>query len=199
MALFEYVKTFPIDEMQIKLQCARNHLSNYIYTPMKIINHLSRDKQYVLDYYFWDMYYDYIKAIVPDLDKIKKEGKFDIIISKFKAVISDHQPAYDMLDKIIQDSVDYSAALDFIKPRLQVPAKYKTHVTQRQGKTDKRKVEPLYIYQIITIDDLIQMLQEINDDDSRYVLSKIADHITALQSIPEKEMGHILAYFNNRV
>lgn len=110
---------------------------------------------------------------------------------------SENQPAYNTINKIIEDSSDYISALTFIKSQLSVPEKYKNRVTPRQGKYDKIKVDRRDIYDIITLNDLIKMLQDQNTDDARFVLNKIGDFITLLQmqDISAEEMDQIMEYF----
>jgi hypothetical protein len=198
MALYERIKSLSITEMQITLNSISNYLSRKVLPPNDIITHLSRDKKYVLDYHFWDMNYDYIKAtFVPELDKVYKERKFNIIIDKCNETINKYQPAFNTINKIIEESYDYGSALTFIKPQLSVPEKYKTRVILRQGKYDKIKADRRDIYEIITLDDLIKMLQDQNTDDARFVLNKIGDFIKLLQmqDISAEEMACIMDYF----
>lgn len=198
MALYERVKALSINQILQTLDSISDYLSRKVCSPIDIITHLSRDKKYVLDYHFWDMNYDYIKAnYVPDLDKVYKERKFNIIIDKCNEVINKYQPAYNTINKIIEASSDYISTLTFIKPQLSVPEKYKNRVIPRQGKYDKIKTDTRGIYSKITLDDLIKMLQDQNTDDSRYVLDKTADFITSLQmqDISAEEMDRIMEYF----
>lgn len=215
MTLYDRFKNMSISSINDDLHTLLNSLNGHIATPNNIITHLELPThlQKCSDggYFFWDYNYNYLKNIIPDFETVYKTKQFDIIIAKCKTIVTKYQPALDTLKNIMANSFDeYQSALMFIEKQLELPAKYKTRITKRQGKRDKQHVETRNIYQIITLEDLIMLLNDTVDNgslsqrdvtdnsssginrtvnaDSVFVLEKIHNFTDALINIPDSEL-----------
>lgn len=202
MALYDYITNIPITDILWKLNGALNSID--IQTPITILNDLTPDgnnitknKKNITDNYFWELNYDYIKSLVPTINNIYDPCNYVIIADKCKEILAQIRPAYDTLKNIIDNTDDLMASFIFIKSQIILPEKYKMRTTKREGKYNKLKDEDRDIFQIITMSDLIKILQNQNDSDAHYVLDKIAGFIILLQTIPDAElhliMGKIIA------
>ena len=132
----------------------------------EIITHLSRENYtkiyFPSDYFFWDNYIDFVKINIKNGEIFYKERKFDHIISECKMIIKNNT-LYHKLKHICDNSYsDFNATLYFIE-------------------TFEPKSK--YNYNIITMNELVIILKENNNDDSKYCLDIVERFINDIIAV----------------
>ncbi len=132
----------------------------------KIISNLSRENYtkiyFPSDYFFWELYFDFVRINIKNGEKLYNERKFDRIISECKMIITNNTLYHKLKDICDNSYSDFNATLYFI---------------------ETFKPTSRYNYDVITMNELVILLKENDNDDSKYCLDIVERFINDISAI----------------
>jgi len=160
----DLLNSVSVNEFIMRFLTEFNKNSSIINDCNEIITHLSREnytkKYFPSDYFFWDNYIDFVKINIKNGEKLYNERKFDHIISECNMIIKNNT-LYHKLKNIYDNSYsDFNATLYFIDT-----------------------LKPKNNYDIITMNELVILLKEMDDEDGKYCLDIVERFINDIIAI----------------